>query len=222
MSRVQNFTRQTDRQTDKTDCLTPLHMHTHRVMSYNVLLQIWELQTEYGSFVASYPSCYTPLQASQSSGASSTSQTKGAQGASTSTSGQAQGGSTTSAHQPVEFNHAINYVNKIKVRGLLLIAPVCVVSFFYFPFLLFYCLPFPFPFSFLSSPLISLFVFFIPILFSFFFPSLLFPLLCSLLPSLSFPLTESFPASPRHLQGISRDLAHLSKGAASHQGRWNS
>ena len=43
-----------------------------------------------------------------------------------------------------------------------------------------------------------------------------------LLPSLSSPLTESFPASPRHLQGISRDLAHLSKGAASHQGRWNS
>ena len=56
--------------------------------------------------------------------------------------------------------------------------------FFYFPFLLFYCLPFPFPFSFLSSPLISLFVFFIPILFSFSFPSLLFPLLCS---SIFFP-----------------------------------
>lgn len=93
---------------------------------------------------------------------------------------------------------------------------LCLLSFlfssFYFLFLLFYSL--------LSFPL---FVFFVPILF--FFPSFLFSLLCSSVffpPSLSSPLTESFPASPRHLQGISGDLAHLSKGAASDQGGRNS
>lgn len=70
----------------------------------------------------------------------------------------------------------------------------------------------------LSSPLFSFPLLVSPYLF--FFPS--FSLSSLLLPSLPSPLTESFPASPRHLQGILGDLAHLSKGTASHQGGWNS
>lgn len=103
---------------------------------------------------------------------------------------------------------------------------LCLLSFlfssFYFLFLLFYSLS-PSPFHFLSSPLISPFC----LLYS--YPLLLLllslsPLTSSVFfpPSLSSPLTESFPASPRHLQGISGDLAHLSKGAASDQGGRNS
>ena len=172
------------------------------------------LRAEYGNSVAAqscHPSCHNLSQASQSSGASSASQTKGAQGASTPTSGQTQAGSTTSAHQPVEFNHAINYVNKIKVHSLLFIVYVCAcctdLHLPYTLFSLFSLFNYPSPLLFspsLSSPLH--FLSFSPI----FFP---------LLPS---PLTESFPASPRHLQGILGDLTHLSKGTASHQRGRNS
>ena len=74
-----------------------------------------------------------------------------------------------------------------------------------------------FPFFFPPSPLhfLSSSPFFFP-------PSPLHFLSSLLLPSLPSPLTESFPASPRHLQGILGDLAHLSKGTASHQRGWNS
>ena len=50
-------------------------------------------------------------QSSSSTGAS----TGGTQGTVSSTTDQSSSGSFQSPHQPVEFNHAINYVNKIKV-----------------------------------------------------------------------------------------------------------